>query len=193
MEVSFDHSDISPLKNKVTLFKSLLLCVVELEKLAMLSIQKRGGNVMWWRTAFMSQKDLGVWAVLPLSTWVILDRSNQSILKEISPEYSSEGLILMLKLQYFGHLMWRADSWKDPDAGKDWGQEEKGTTEDEMVGWHHWLHGHGFGWTPWVGDGQGGLACCSPWSCKESDTTERLNWTELLPGMLPPKLHYENL
>ena len=69
--------------------------------------------------------------------------------------------------------------WKDPDAGKDWGQEEKGTTEDETVGWHRWLNGHGFGWTPGVGDGQGGLACCSSWGCKESDTTKRLNWTEL--------------
>ena len=68
---------------------------------------------------------------------------------------------------------------KDPDAGKDWGQEEKGTTEDEMVGWHHWLDGCELEWTPGVGDGQGDLACCSPWSCKESDMTERLNWTEL--------------
>ena len=66
--------------------------------------------------------------------------------------------------------------WKDPDAGKDWGQEEKGTAEDEMAGWHHWLNGHGFGWTPGVGDGQGGLACCDSWGRKESDMTERLNW-----------------
>ena len=69
--------------------------------------------------------------------------------------------------------------WKDPDAGKDWGQEEKGMTEDEMVGWHHWHNGRGFGWTPGVGDGQGGLACCDSWGHKELDTTERLNWTEL--------------
>ena len=69
--------------------------------------------------------------------------------------------------------------WKDPDAGKDWGQEEKGATEDEMVGWHHWLSEHGFGWTPAVSDGQGGLAYCSSWGHKESDTTERLNWTVL--------------
>ena len=69
--------------------------------------------------------------------------------------------------------------WKDPDAGKDWGQEEKGTAEDEMVGWHHWLDGHGFGWTLGVGDGQGDLEYCSSWGCKESDTTEWLNWTEL--------------
>ena len=69
--------------------------------------------------------------------------------------------------------------WKDADAGKDWGQEEKGMTEDEMVGWHHRHNGHGFGWTPGVGDGQGGLACCSSWGRKESDMTEWLNWTEL--------------
>ena len=69
--------------------------------------------------------------------------------------------------------------WKDPDTGKDWGQEEKGTAEDEMVGWHHWLDGHGSGWTPGIGDGQGGLACCGLWGRKESDT-ERLNWTELI-------------
>ena len=64
---------------------------------------------------------------------------------------------------------------KDPDAGKDWGQEEKGTTEDEIVGWHHRLHGHECGWAPGVGDGEGGLACCSSWGLKESETTERLN------------------
>ena len=68
--------------------------------------------------------------------------------------------------------------WKDPDAGKDWWQEEKGTKEDEMVGWHHRLDGHGFGWAPGVGDGQGGLACCGSRGCKELDMTERLNWTE---------------
>ena len=69
--------------------------------------------------------------------------------------------------------------WKGPDAGKHWGQEEKGMTEDEMVGWHHWLDGDGFGWTVGVCDGQGGLACCSSWGCKELDMTEWLNWTEL--------------
>ena len=80
-------------------------------------------------------------------------------------------------------ILWPPDtkSWltgKDPDAGKDWRQEEKGMTEDEMVGWHHWLNRHGFGWTPGVGDGQEGLACCGLWGRKESDTTERLNQTE---------------
>ena len=68
---------------------------------------------------------------------------------------------------------------KDPDAGRDWRKEEKGTTEDEMVGWHQWLNGHEFEQAPGVGDGQGGLACCRPWGCKESAVTEWLNWTEL--------------
>ena len=67
---------------------------------------------------------------------------------------------------------------KDPDAGRDWGQEKKGTTEAEMAGWHHRLDGREFGWTPGVCDGPGGLACCNSWGCKESDTSERLNWTE---------------
>ena len=67
--------------------------------------------------------------------------------------------------------------WKDPDAGRDWGQEEKGMTEDEMAGWHHQLDGHEFEQAPGVGDGQGGLACCDSWGHKESDTTEQLNWT----------------
>ena len=77
-------------------------------------------------------------------------------------------------------ILWPHDakSWlsgKDPEAGKDWGQEEKGTTKDEMVGRHHQLNGHGFGWTPGVGDGQGGLVCCGSWGHKESDMTEELN------------------
>ena len=81
-------------------------------------------------------------------------------------------------------VLWppHAKSWligKDFDAGMDWGQEEKGTTEDEMAGWHHGLDGRESEWTPGVGDGQGGLVCCDPWGCKESDTTEQLNWTEL--------------
>ena len=81
-------------------------------------------------------------------------------------------------------ILWppHVKSWligKDPDAGRDWGQEEKGKTEDEMAGRHHWLDGHESEWTPGVCEGQGGLACCDSWGCKESDTTERLNWTEL--------------
>ena len=82
-------------------------------------------------------------------------------------------------------VLWPPDSksWligKDPDAGKDWGQEEKGMTEDELAGWYYRLDGHELGWTPGVGDGQGGLAGCHSWGCKESDVTEWLNWTEMM-------------
>ena len=109
---------------------------------------------------------------------------------------SSSASVLPMNTQDWFHLGWTdaeaeatilwppdVKNWligKDLDAGKDWGQEEKGTTEGEMVGWHHRLNGHGFGWTPGVGDGQGGLACCDSWGRKELDTTEWLNWTELM-------------
>ena len=85
-------------------------------------------------------------------------------------------------------------SWlivKDSEAGRDWGQEEKGTTEDEMAGWHHWLNGCESEWTPGVGDGQGGLVCCNSWGRKESDTTERLNWTEY--KHFPHSITYEHI
>ena len=109
-------------------------------------------------------------------------RSNQSILKEISPEYS--GLKISPErtdAEAEAPILWPPDvkNWlvrKDPDAGTDWRQEEKGTTEDEMVGWHHRPNGREFEWTPGVGDGQGGLECCSPWGRKESDTTEWVDW-----------------
>ena len=84
--------------------------------------------------------ELWCWRRLLRVPWTAR-RSNQSILKEISPGYSLEGLMLKLKLQYFGHLMQRVDSLEKTDAGMDWGQEEKGTTEDEMAGWHHRLDG----------------------------------------------------
>ena len=88
--------------------------------------------------------------------------------------------MLKLKLQYFGHMMGRADSLeKDPNAEKDWRQKERGATENEMVRQHHRLNGHESEWTPGVGEGQGGLACCNSWGHKELDMTEWLNWTEL--------------
>ena len=103
-------------------------------------------------------------------------RSNQSILKEISPGCSLEGLMLKPRFQYFGHLIRRADSFKKTlMLRKIEGRKRRAQTEDKMVGWHHQLNGHGFGWTPGVGDEQGDLACCGPWGCKESDTTERLS------------------
>ena len=121
---------------------------------------------------------------------MVLEKTLESPLacKEIQPVHS-EGYQAW---DFFGGndaeaeipVLWppHAKSWligKDSDAGRDWGQEEKGTTGDEMAGWHHWLNGRESQWTPGVGDGQGGLACCNSWGHKESDTTERLNWTEL--------------
>ena len=105
-------------------------------------------------------------------------KSNQSVLKEISPEYSLKDWCWSWNSNTLATWCEELTHWKRPCAGKDWGQEEKGTTEDEMVGWHHWLNGHEFEQAPGVGDGQGSLACCSPWGHKESDMTERLNWTE---------------
>ena len=119
--------------------------------------------------------ELWCWRRLLRGPWTARS-SNQSFLKEISLGISLEGMMLKLKLQYFGHLMWRVDPLEDSDAGRDWRQEEKGMTQDEMAGWHPWLDGHGFGWTPGVGDGQGVLVCCNSWDCKESDMTERVNW-----------------
>ena len=111
--------------------------------------------------------------------------------KEISPEYSLEGLMLLPMLYCIAPfsivqapILWQPDSknWltgKDPDAGKDWRQEEKGTTEDEMVRWHHQLDRHEFEQAPGFGNGEGSLVCCNPWGHKELGTTEQLNWTEL--------------
>ena len=118
----------------------------------------------WYIIYVYDAFELWCWRRLLRVPWTAR-RSNQSILKGTP-------------------ILWPPDAeswliWKDPDAGKYWGQEEKGTTEDEMLGWHHRHNGHGFGWTPGVGDGQGGLACCSSWSRKESDMTERLNWTDM--------------
>ena len=96
-------------------------------------------------------------------------------IKEINSEYSLEGLILKLKLQYFGHLMRRTDIRKDPVAGKDLRQEEKGVAENEMVGWHHRLNRHEFEQTLGDNEGQGSLVCHSPWDHRESDMTEQLN------------------
>ena len=122
--------------------------------------------------------ELWCWRRLLRVAWTAR-RSNQSILKEISPEYSLQGLMLKLKLP----ILWPPDEkkWflgKDPDAGKDW-RQEKGMTEDEIVGWHHQVDGHEFEQALVVIEWQGCLVCCSLWGRKELDTTEQLNWTEL--------------
>ena len=132
------------------------------------------------------------WAMKNGWFWtVVLEKTLESPLdcKEIQPVHSKGDQSWV----FFGRIdakaetpiLWppHAKSWligKDSDAGRDWGQEEKGTIEDGMAGWHHQLDGHEFEQSPGIGDGQGSQACYSPWSCKELDTTEQLNWTELM-------------
>ena len=122
--------------------------------------------------------ELWCWKRLLRVPWTAR-RSNQSILKEISPGVSLEEMMLRRNSSSWPPYVKCCLIGKDSDAGRDWGQEEKGTTEDEMPGWHHWLDGCESEWTLGVGDGQGGLACCGSWGRTESDMTEWLNWTEL--------------
>ena len=129
------------------------------------------------------------WALKNWCFWtVVLEKTLESPLdsKEIQPVHpkGNQSWIFIGRTDAEAEtpILWPFDvkNWligKDPDAGKDWGQE-KGTTENEMAGWHHWLDGRESEWTLGVGDGQGGLACCDSWGRKESDTTEQLNWTE---------------
>ena len=131
------------------------------------------------------------WAPKNWCFWtVVLEKTLESPLdcKEIQPVHpkgdQSWVFIGRTDVEAETPILWslKAKSWliwKDPEAGKDWGQEQKGMRKDEMVGWHHWLNGHGFGWTRGVGDGQGGLACWGSWGRKELDTTEWLNCSEL--------------
>ena len=121
---------------------------------------------------------------------VVLEKTLESPLdcKEIQPVHPKRDqswvLIGRTDVEAETPIFWPPDMknwliWKDPDAGKDWRQEEKGTIEDKMVGWHHQLNGHGFGWTPGAGDRQGGLVCCGSWGRKELEMTDRLDSTEL--------------
>ena len=137
------------------------------------------------------------WTIKKAGCWRIddfelaLEKTLESPLdnKEIQPVHpkGSQSLLFIGRTdaEVETAILWPPDvkNWltrKDTDAGKDWRWEEKGTTEDEMAGWHHWLDGHESEWAPGVGDGQGSLECCSLWDCKESDTTGWLNWTELI-------------
>ena len=121
---------------------------------------------------------------------VVLEKTLESTLecKEIQPVHPKDRFWVFIgrtDVEAETPILWPPNVkswliWKDPDAGEDWGQDEKGMTENKMVGWHHRLNGHGFVWTPGVGDGQGDLVCCGSWGHKESDTTEWMNWTEPL-------------
>ena len=142
--------------------------------------------VMLWELDYKKSWLLKNWCFCS----VVLEKTRESLLycKEIQPVHSKGNQSWV----FFGRndaeaetpILWppHVKSWligKDSDAGRDWGQEEKGTTEDEMAGWHHWLDGREFEWILGVGDGQGGLVCCTSWGRKESDMTKRLNWTEM--------------
>ena len=145
------------------------------------------------------------WALKNWCFWtVVLEKTLESPLdcKEIQPVHSEGDQ----PWDFFGRnyakaetpVLWppHANSWligKDSDAGRNWGQEKKGKTEDEIAGWHHQLDGHEFEWTLGVGDGQGGLTCCDSWSCKESDWTKPLNWTELKLCILLILLQVKNV
>ena len=129
-----------------------------------------------WRTdAF----ELWCWRRLLRVPWTAR-RSNQSILKEISPGCGQFRWCWSWNSNPWATSCEELTHWKRPWCWEDWGQEEKGMTEDEMAEWHHWLDGHEFEWTLGVGDGQGGLACYDSWGGKELDTSEQLNWTELI-------------
>ena len=162
--------DIGPLPTMVRLVKAMVFPVVMY------------GCESWTVKKAECQRidafELWCWRRLLRVPWTAR-RSNQSILKETSPGISLEGIMLKLKLQDFSHLMRSWLTGKDSDTVRNWGQEEKGTTDKKMAGWHHGLDGRESGWTLGDGDGQGGLACCDSWGHKESDTTVRLNWTEL--------------
>ena len=143
------------------------------------------GHVWMWELDYKERWVLKNWCF-----WtVVLEKTLENLLdsKEIQPVHPKENqswiFIGRTDAEAKSPILWPPDakSWligKDPDAGKNW-RWEKGTTEDEMVGWYHWLNGCESEWTLGVGDRQGGLACCDSWGCKESDTTELLNWTEL--------------
>ena len=142
------------------------------------------------------------WVLKNWCFWtVVLEKTLESPLdfKEIQPVYptGNQSWIFFGRTdaedEYFGHLMWRTDLFEDPDAGKDGRQEEKKMTEDEMVGWHHQLDGHEFEQAAGVDYGQESLAYSSPWGCKESDTNEWLNWTEIQDKSFPGGSVVKNL
>ena len=186
MNRNFLHGWYMELKNEYANSVSIASNVL-FEFIVMYLCDISSGHIWMWELDYkpehrrMGAFELWCWRRLLRVPWTAR-RSNQPILKEISPECSLEGLI-----EAETPILWPPDAknWligKDSDAGKDWGQEEKGMTEFDMVGWHHWLNGHGFGWTPGVGDEQGSLVCCGSWGCKELDMTEWLNWTEHWPS-----------
>jgi len=148
--------------------------------------------VIWYLKQIGKVKKFGEWVPHELTE---IKKKNVVLKCHLLLFYATTNHFSDCDVQWKVHFTWQpvainsviwpphAKSWllgKDSDAGRDWGQEEKGTTEDKMAGWHHWLDGCESQWTPGVGDGQGGLACCDLWGRKESDMTERLIWSDLI-------------
>ena len=160
------------------------------------TVQHCTGGLNQRNRSIQINKGCSNWKGRHKSFWtVVLERTLESPLdcKEIQPVHPNGDQ----PWDFFGEndakaetpVLWppHTKSWligKDFDVGRDWGQEEKGTTKDEMAGWHHWLDEHESEWTPGIGDGEGALACCDSWGRKELDTTEQLNWTELINGKM---------
>ena len=172
---------------------------VTLKKLKLNDFVKTRGPVWMWELDCEES-----WALKNWCFWtVLLEKTLKSPLecREIQPVHpkgdQSWVFIGRTDTKAETPILWppHAKSWligKDPDAGRDWGQE-KGMTEDKMAGWHHWLDGHESEWTPGVGDGQGGLACCDLWGSKMLDMTEWLNWLTDWPDLLeltPKKMSF---
>ena len=177
---------LSSIFPSISIFSSELALRIRWPKHWNFNFSNRPSNIessliplIYWESCFNSNNNI-------LNMDVVLEKTLESPLdsKEIKPvnPKGNQPWLFIGRTDAETPILWPRDvkNWlieKDPDAGKDWRQDEKGTTEDEMVGWHHQLNGHEFEQAPGVGDGQGSLACCSPWGCKESDITERLNWT----------------
>ena len=163
----------------------MLFCILKSRDITLPTNGFSSSHVWMWE---LDHKES--WVLKNWCFWtVVLEKTLESPLdcKEIQLVHAKEDqswvFIGRTDVEAESPILWPPDVkscliWKDPDAGKDRGQEEKRTTEEEMVRWHHRLDGHGFEWTPRVGDGQGGVACCDSWGPKESDMTEWLNWTE---------------
>ena len=163
--------------------------------LLVLHIKRSVSSRLWFFQWPCMHVRVGLWRKLSAKNWcfwtVVLEKTLESPLdckeiQQVHPEGDQSWVFIgRTDAEAEIPILWPPDAkscliWKDPDAGTDRGQEEKGTTEDKMIGWHHQLSGHGFGWTLGAVDGQGGLVCCNWWGRKESDTTERLNWTDIM-------------
>ena len=155
---------------------SYITAALKLEKLKSLNPSLMNENNHYKHMLTQKETDRRVLSLSGTGLWYF-KKGKQVSLLFCSKIHKLICISLNISTEYLGQCWFFG---KDPDAGRDWGQEEKGTTEDEMAGWHHRLNGHEFEQTPGVGDGQGGLVCCDSWGREELDTAERVNWTELI-------------